>query len=56
MKLVKYKLLPCPDCNEQGQVKVVDSSGRELGTYPCPTCKSSIKPGYVLEKVEEERE
>lgn len=56
MKLVTYKLIPCPGCNEQGQVKVVDSSDRELGTYPCPTCKFSIRPGYIIVKAEEEKD
>ena len=54
MKFVTYKLIPCPDCNEQGIVKLVSQVGAELGTYPCPMCKLSPKPGYILEKLEVE--
>jgi len=54
MKFVTYKLIPCAGCNEQGIVKLVSPTGVGLGTCPCPSCKSSPKPGYILQKVEEE--
>ena len=54
MKFVTYKLIPCSDCNEQGVVKLVSPTGVELGTCPCPACRTSPKPGYILEKLEVE--
>jgi len=52
MKLVTYRLVPCPHCRGMERIKVVSESGIEIGTWACPFCKTSVRPGYVLEKIE----
>jgi len=53
--VTKYRLTLCPDCEGKGQIKVEDQLGNELGTWSCPFCKDSPKPGYILERIEKEK-
>lgn len=53
--MTKYRLIGCPDCETKGYVYVYDLFDREIGIFPCPTCKESIRPGFILKKIVEKK-
>ena len=54
--MIKYRLIPCPDCEGKGHISVESESGSEIGTFKCPHCSQSPKPGFVLEKIIEKKQ
>lgn len=53
--MTKYRLVKCPECEGKGHINVENESGSEIGTFRCPFCNQSPRPGFVLEKIVEKK-